>query len=284
MSTGLVTINTHTQIAPPPAPRGSFFGGGSRLFKLKPANVELQQKTSRAEGSLEGKFRNASTGEHYEELNLVIIFEPTEPRSMYENQNDFGKPPLCYSMDGVTPSDKAQQPQARYCERCRHSDWTKWKKSRNSADLPKCKTRYSAFAVDRKSKIPFRLGVRGKSTAPFREAMGQIASLAELYFSEHGKYPEVYDFTFTVKSVRKVDNKGVYYVMEFKDIKLIHEDDRAEFGAIYTRYIAERQERETEESAEEAAEDVSKAMTEATADPSGPVEGEYVESQEPVTI
>lgn len=285
MSTGLVTIQENTSIAQNPT-GGFSFGGNSSMFRVKPANVELQQKTSRAEGSIEGKFRNSLTGEHYNEIHGVMIFEPTEPRSMYEDQNEFGKPPLCFSIDGEAPHPNAAEPQALSCARCRHSDWSRWKKSKKSEDLPKCKQHIRAFIVDRHSKIPYRLGIRGKSVSVARQAMGQIASLAELYLSQHGKYPELYDFSFTIKSIRKVDNKGVYYVMEFTDIKLIKEEDRAQFGELFQRFVAQRQSGELREDVEGAEDELESALTEESNFSGKTIEAAPVQAQaqEEVTI
>jgi hypothetical protein len=239
MSAELVTIQPAGELATQSFGE-SVFGGSSSLFSLKPAQVELQQKTSRAEGSQEGKFRNGTTGEHYDEIHAVLIFQPSEPRSMYRDKNTFGEQPICYSMDGKAPAERAQDPQALNCARCRNSDWTKWKKTRKSDDLPKCKSHFSGLIVDRASKVPYRLGVRGKSVSEFRKAMQRISELAELYKAQHGKYPQLFDFSFKIKSIRKVDTQGVYYIMQFSDIGLINETDRAEFGELYLKFVSAR--------------------------------------------
>lgn len=251
MSTELVTIQTNTEIAPSSF-GDSVFGGNSSLFSLKPAQVELQQQTSRAEGSQAGKFRNGLTGEHYDELHAVLIFQPTEPRAMYADKNDFGKPPVCYSMDGKAPAERAASPQALSCSRCRHSDWNRWKKTHKAEDLPPCKSRFSALIVDRASKVPYRLAVRGKSVSEFRKAMQRVAELAELYKAQHGHYPQLYDFSFKVTASRKVDNQGVYYLMQFAEIAMIAEDARADFGALFQKFVAARQSGDLQDEAEAA--------------------------------
>ncbi len=268
MSTDLVNITTNTSIAPAVFGGSSVFGGASSSFRVKPAQVELMQKTSRAEGALEGKFRNSLTGEHYDSIHAVLIFDPTKPRSMYENDNEFGVPPVCYSMDGITPSDNAANAQALRCATCRHSDWSRWKKNgKKREDIPKCKERRVMFLVDRSSKIPYKLTVRGKSVSEYQKAMDTIAGLAELYLAQHGHYPELHDFSFKITTIRKVDAKGVYYVMVFDEIGLIREEDRAAFGALYQKFLAQRQEYASAEEAEKADEDVDSEMGEASAKP-----------------
>lgn len=241
---------------------GFNFGGDSGVFRLKPAQVELQQKTSRSEGSQEGKFRNGLTGEHYDSIHAVLIFMPTESRSCYENDNDFGVPPLCYSMDAKRPSDNAKQPQALSCSSCKQSDWSRWKKTKAKDDLPKCKNRWNMFVVDRETQIPFKIAVRGKSIAPFLAAMATIRSMAEKYRAKHGKYPELHDFSFKITTLRKVDNKGVYYVMVFSDIAMIREEDREAFGALYLEFAKQREQYQQDEEIADTESSIDEAVTE----------------------
>ncbi len=287
MTTELVTINDNTQLAQPSVGGGSF-GGNSKFFRLKPANIELQQKTSRAEGSEEGKFRNTQTGEHFDELHLVMIFDPTEPRSYYEDKNSFGQPPLCYSNDSITPSERAQVPQSLTCKNCKRGDinWLKWKKTRKTEDLPPCQAHVRIFAVDRTAKVPYRLAIRGKSISNFRQAMEKIAGMAELYNAQHGQYPHLHDFSFKVKSVRKVDNKGVYYVMMFSEVLLINDEDRPKFGELYTRFASQRNEEDSKEEVNEQEEELSTEMSEESASAKPKKEPVTIEAgpQEEITI
>ena len=259
----LVQVSNSTAIAQNPIAGGFPFGGNSRLFRLKPAQVELQQKTSRAEGSQEGKFRVTDTGAHFEQIQGVLIFEPAEKRSYYQSKNEFGVPPLCYSNDGIEPSDRSQQKQALRCANCRQSSWATWQKTKKSDDLPKCKNRYEMTIVDRTSKVPYKLSVRGKSISPMSNAMQEIARLAELYRAENnGQYPNLFDFSFNIKSQSKRDNSGVYYVMVFSDIKMIREEDRAEFGALYQKFVAAQNSGELNEEAAQEDMKTDEAMTE----------------------
>ncbi len=138
MSTDLVVLNN---IA---IQTGGLGLTNSKLFALKPSTIELVQGMSRAEGAIPGKLRISDTGQHFDEMQLVMLFEPVQQRAYFEGSEMTKAAKLCFSTDNDHPHDRAQVPQAANCDRCPMQDWTKWRGDKKKENLPKCKQYWHA--------------------------------------------------------------------------------------------------------------------------------------------
>src|ERR1700688_2739064 len=108
MSTDLVVIGQQSIQA-------GGLGLGGRLFQLKPATIEVVQKLTRQEGAIPGKLRVTATNEHFDEMHVVMLFEPTEQRAYFEGDDFTRDSKLCFSLDNLKPHEKAAVPQAMAC-------------------------------------------------------------------------------------------------------------------------------------------------------------------------
>ena len=256
----------------------------SRLFTLKPATLELVSKASRAEGVTPGKLRVVQTNEHFDEMRVVILFEPQEQRKKYTKGN-YSKDALeCFSLDNVQPHSKAKNPPALYCATCPAGDimWEAYRAAKQkgvtgdalSALIPSCKKFWHLFVVDRNTKQPYYLNVGGTSVKPFEDSMQNIARLfqmivqsikSDIKAGKNTTMPEsvsdiIYKISFTLYPHQPV--KGGQFVLGFKDFKVMTPEDAAEFGQILADITARRQAGQIQSQEAYEAEEVAAAVVE----------------------
>lgn len=256
MSTDLVHINTDTQQA---IQKGGI-GFDDGLFRLQPVNLELTQRMSKSNGT-PGKFRVTITGQEFDEMRVVLLFKPAYGRTCHEKGGQFGgKPPICFSTDGIAPHPRALQQQALQCQGCHQADWSKYEKTKNPADKPACNAHYTLLFVDRKTKIPYRLQLRKTQIAknsPFKKAMAHLAMLVAIAQS-NGENPNIFDFSFTIKP--RAENNGQYYGISFSDFAQLKPEDRKEFGNLYAKFVESAKSGKAREEVEEQEEELNEEL------------------------
>jgi len=281
----------------------------SKLFQLKPATLDLVAKASRQEGVIPGKLRVVQTGEHFDSLRGVILFEPTQGRKKYL-KGLYSKDALdCFSTDNVRPHSKAKNPPAMYCATCPFGNlmWEGYRKAKErgitgdalSAFIPECKEHWNLLIADRATKMPYYLTVRGTSIKPFESSMQNVARLFQMLIANTKneikagkavKMPEsVQDVIWKISFTLGVDQpiKGGQFALSFKDFKVMSESDQAEFGSIIADINARRaagqiQSQEAAEAEAEAA--VVATATEAPATNAGPVSSEVAKQNAQIVI
>jgi len=274
----------------------------SKLFQLKPATLDLVAKASRQENAIPGKLRVVQTGEHFDSIRAVILFEPTQGRKKYL-RGQYTKDALdCYSFDNITPAPHAKNPPALYCASCPFGNlmWEGYRKAKErgitgdalSAYIPECKEHWNLFIADRATKMPYYLTVRGTSVKPFETSMQNVARLfqmllanirAEIKAGKDVKMPEsVQDVIYKISFTLGVDQpiRGGQYVLSFKDFKMMNEEDQLEFGTIYQDFLSRRSKGQIQPQEEEV------PVVEAPAESAtaGPVSSTVAELNKQITI
>jgi hypothetical protein len=234
----------------------------SKLFQLKPATLDLVAKASRQENAQPGKLRVVQTNEHFDSMRAVILFEPTQGRKKYL-KGQYSKDALdCYSYDNIRPAPKAKNPPAMFCETCPSGNimWQAYRKAEKrgvsgdalSALIPECKEHWNLLIADRATKLPYYLTVRGTSIKPFETAMQNVARLfqmiianikAEIKAGKAVKLPDsVQDIIWQISFTLGVDQpiRGGQFVLGFKDFKVMSDEDKLEFGAMYQDFVQRR--------------------------------------------
>jgi hypothetical protein len=244
MSTNLV-ITPPSGLAPYVAPQGVGFEGEV----LKPVYIELVQRSTRGKGNVPGLFREKNNPEAtYETMKVVFLRKAKENRTMYPIGSDLGAAPLCRSKDGIKPitNDDRLQPQAENCAGCIHASWKEYNKTKKP---PPCGNALNLLFVDRDVKWPFFLQMGGKAISTKGMPKGvitypmlvqNIARAAAKVKMEHGFAPNIFDFSATMYAAEIEGRQGTYFVPAFRDVKLIKEEDRAEFGELYAQYVAQQ--------------------------------------------
>jgi hypothetical protein len=267
MSEALVTMNSQDALM-----RGGV-GMDSGLFRARPSMLELVHKSSRQENVKFGEFRVISTNEHLgTSIRVVLLAVPQEQREWFIDPTKFTKENKgCFSLDGIRPHHRAQQPPAMFCRVCPKGDvnWEKWRKTKSPADLPPCGAYWHLLVADRATQTPYYMNVKGKSALPFKMAMSQQMSglLAKIKANVRAENKalgytlvrldnggEVFQPTpgFVVPegkvqapavplpSIFEISfdivassKDGGPYVMAFKNFALMKPEDKAEFGALY---------------------------------------------------
>lgn len=254
-------------------------GRNSKLFKLKPATLELVQKTTRQEGAEPGKFRNTATNEHYPEMKLVMLVEPQEQRAYYKKGNEFSKDSkLCFSVDNVQPHQRAKEPPALYCATCPKGDvnWETWRKDKRPENLPQCSKFWHLVVADRVTQMIYYFNIKGTSVTPFEQQMQNLARLIasmEANVNAENKQikaayekalaadpktpapvykplPNIFDVTFTIYPYQI--EKGGPWIVGFKSFLALRPEDRAEFGALFLDFVSRKQQGNVEPPTEEA--------------------------------
>jgi len=268
----------------------------SRLFQLRPATIELVQKTSRQEGAIPGKFRITSTNEHFDQMRVVLLAQPIEQRVYYLKNNEFSNnSKLCFSLDAVRPHPRAKEPQAINCSVCSKGDscWKKWYETHKPEDLPPCKKYWHCVLADRTTQMIYYLNIRGTSIAPFEQSMQNLARLFAAMTANvnlHNKklaegqepmpMPNLFDITFTLFSHQK--EKGGPWNIGCKDFAQLKPEDRKEFGALFLEFEERRRQGNVQDAAVSEEEAVASAPTAAVSEVkevesiAKPIEGEYL--------
>lgn len=314
MSKELTVLNNNPQ-----AIQLAGVGIGEGLFRARPTILEMVHKSSRQDNVIPGQFRVTATNEHLgESIRVVLLAVPQEQREWYIDPTVFSKDNKgCFSLDNKQPHDKAAQPPALYCATCPKGDinWATWRKTKLTKDLPACQMYYHLFIADRVSQTPYYLNIKGASVTPFRQAMetqmaGLLAKLVSNVKAENKKrgyilnpstgvfdvmpgfvgpegsaqepqvpMPNIFDVSFTIYTTQKV--KGGPFVMGFKDFKLMSPEDKAEFGAMYLDFATRKAQAMASQAEAEPTEEeqANEAVSEG-----GPVTGEVVGKEEPITI
>lgn len=232
-------------------------GLDSNLFKLKPATLEIVQRTSRQEGAEPGRFRITATNEHFDKMQLVLLMNPILQREYYPKGAEFGRDSkACFSLDNITPHPKAKDPVAPYCATCPMGDvnWEKWRVSHNANDLPPCKAYYHLVVADRATQMPYYFNVKGRSVEPFKAGMQNVARLiAALQANAKAEnkkiagensvegaiqkpfvpMPNIFDITFPVTIASQSSASGISYVLVVGKPVQMNAEGKAEFGALY---------------------------------------------------
>ena len=171
MSDALVVLNNQTDLAV------GGIGLDASLFKLKPATLEIVQRTSRQEGAEPGRFRDTSTGVHYDKMEWVLLMNPAKQRAAF-HKGDFSRDSkFCFSYDNVSPSKFSKEPQAPFCATCPMGSWEKYRSTGDSKDVPVCKEFWHLILADRATQMPYYFNVKGLSITPFQQGMQNVARL-----------------------------------------------------------------------------------------------------------
>ena len=209
-SQGLIVLPQNTGIQP------AGVGLGVPMFRSKVKYLELVQPSSRQPNVKCGEFRVVSTNEHLGSTIKVVMLGAPQPMRDYFEGSDFKKENLkCFSIDGVRPHEHAREPQAMYCATCPKGDimWDKWRKTRLTADLPKCGLKFKLTLADRKTQSPYFIDVKGKSVAIFQKAMKeQMAGIIEKL----------------IANVKAINKSRGYVLAKVKD---------TEEGPVYEKFI-----------------------------------------------
>lgn len=263
-TTALTVVNNVTALD---IQRGGL-GFNSKLFQLKPATIQLTQRMSRQEGAIPGKLRVKETGELFDEMHLVLLFEPVERRSCFEGEDFSPDNQICFSLDNVQPHSKAKVPQAMYCASCPKASWERYRQTGQRKDMPTCKNYWHNIVVDRVTQMPYYLDVRGASIRPYTAAMQNIARLMALMQSQ-GMTPNIFDISFKIKPI--ADPKNTYFMFGFSEFAPINnKEDKEKFGNLFLEFVNRRNQNLDDELQE-------KAETE------GYIDGEIVTSGTPNT-
>lgn len=245
MSTNLVPA-TPSVLAPYVAPQGI----GFEDVVLKPAYLELVQRSTRGKGNVPGLFREKNNPEAtYAEMKVVFLRKARPSRVMYPIGSDLGAAPLCRSRDGVKPitDDDRLQPQAENCAGCINASWKDYNKTKKP---PPCSDNLNLFFVDREVKWPFFLQIGGMGLSSGKKLpvgvvtypmlMETLARDMARHKMQHGVAPNIFDFTVTMWAAEIEGARGTYFIPAFKNRMLLKPEDRPEFGALYEQYVAQQ--------------------------------------------
>jgi len=290
-------------------------GLDSSIFSITPSTVELVQKMSRAEGAIPGKLRISDTGQHFDEMHVVLLTKPQEQRAYFEG-NDYSKDSkLCFSLDCKEPHEKAKIAQSlkcgyrdgigRFVPTCQKASWEKYRQTKDRNDLPKCREYWHCVLADRITQLPYYLNVRGTSIEPFRRSMGGVAkmivtmraqaTMANEALAENNpevkaavakgqwhpllqQMPNIFDVSFKIYSVPQ--EKGTYFTLGIKETAPLKVEDRSKFGALFLEFANRKATYAAQ--AEEAAQQAAAQAEEVSVNdsvvelPSAPIVGEIV--------
>jgi hypothetical protein len=254
-NTNLAVLNNQTALAKPTGGLGIDFS--SKLFQLKPATLSINQPNTQAEGAIKGHLRISETGDQFPELFVTLLVMPTERRQWYAGETgQLNRSPenlMCFSNDLVKPDIKAKVPGALKCEGCPKADWTKWRQTKQKADIPPCESFIYALLIDTKYKMPLQYYVRSKAKQPFEAGMKNLAR--KLYMmQQQGLNPNLFDVGFKLSTKRVQNGQTVSWVPELSDFRIISDEEREEFGEIYKQFV-NRSTKAADQSAEAEAAD-----------------------------
>jgi hypothetical protein len=162
-------------------------GLGANMFKARPSMLEVVHKSSRQPNVKPGEFRVLATNEHLgPSIRAVLLAVPQLQREWFFDPKVFTKEnKYCFSLDGIQSHPHASNAPAQFCKTCPKGDinWVTWRKTKNPADLPPCGAYWHLLLADRNTQTPYYLNAKGRSAAPFQQAMEQQMAglLAKLF-------------------------------------------------------------------------------------------------------
>lgn len=220
---------------------------GSKLFRLQPATININQKTTQAEGAIPGKLRITETGQQFDDMTVTLLVMPEERFDYYvgeagnlnrskDNLMCFARPEEGSSGTPIRPHKNAKFPQAVSCSTCPKKDWTKWRQTKKKEDIPPCESFYYAVFIDTVYKLPLRMYVRSKARKPFEAGMQELARKLKLMQSQ-GLNPNIFDIKFKLGTEKILTNNLPSYVPKLSEFKVITDDEKAAFGDIYLNFI-----------------------------------------------
>ncbi len=267
MGTELAVLNNEQALAT------GGIGLGSSLFKLKPSTLEIVQRTSQQEGAEPGRFRDTATGTHYDTMEWVLLITPVLQRAYYPKGAELGRDSkLCFSLDNVSPSKYAKEPQAPFCANCPKGSWATYRTTKSSKDVPPCKEYYHLVLADRATQMPYYFNVKGLSIAPFKQGMENLARMfAQIEYNVKAENkqialanaepgaeqkplkprPNLFDIKFPVSVTSVKTPSGLSYPLVVGKPTYMNEDARKEFGNLYLDF-ANRRAQGNVQSAEES--------------------------------
>lgn len=237
---------------------------GSKLFRLKPATININQPNTQVEGAIAGKLRISETGDQFEEMFVTLLAMPQERRDYYTGEpgqlNRSADNLMCFSRDMIRPHEKAKVPQAVKCDGCPKASWEKWRQTKKKEDIPPCDAYYYALFIDTVYKLPLQMYIRSKAKQPFEAGMQELARKFKLMQSQ-GLNPNIFDLRFRLSVKKITTGKLVSYVPFLSDFKAFTEEERAEFGDIYLEFT-NRGRKQADNAAElEAADQIDQAAS-----------------------
>jgi len=320
MGNELVVLNNEQQM------QAGGIGLGAAIFKGRPQSLELVQRTTRQEGAIPGKFRVIATNDHMDEMRVVLLAVPQEQREWYQGAEFTKENKQCFSTDNKQPHVRAKNPPAMYCATCPKGDinWEAWRKDKRPENLPPCNLYYHLFLADKATQTPYYLNVKGQSVMPFKNAMetqmfgllqkvvadvkaknklrgytlnpktGAFLPAAGFIVPEGTKQeeplplPNIFDISFTMCVTTR--DKGGPPVIACKDFRLLQDEQRAEFGAMYLEFAQRKADGRADAdaqlaaAAEAEAQQANAVVTEVTAPvaPAVVLPGPVVKADEPI--
>lgn len=251
----------------------------SKLFALKPATININQPSTQAEGATRGLLRISETGEQFEEMQVALLLMPVEQRSYYVGEpGQLNRSPdnlMCFSRDMIRPDTKAKDPQASFCKSCPKQDWTKWRETKQKADIPGCDAYYYALLVDTVYKLPLQMFIRSTAKKPFEAGMLELARTFTKMKAQGGN-PNIFDIKFRIGTKQIQTGKNISWIPTFSNFKAIEDEDRAAFGDIYLQYT--NRNTPSDEEAQAVAQQEAEQQTQTTID-SAVLDGEYIDKE-----
>lgn len=231
--------------------------------RIRPTNIILVQNTTQEAGSARpGQLLDQLSQEVFDEITLVPL-RVINNRVMFP-PDSFGGPagePICRSSDGVYPSPFAKQPQAESCAVCPNSKWVGNKK-------PVCSERKKLLAIIKETSLPRYIQFSGLGVKVLMSVLETIKQDQIVVFKKTGVVYPLYGYYFTLRGVKQVSTKGVFYTPKIENLRKMQ--DPNEFGPLFTEYVVNRQQLEAAEDEAEAS--ANKAISDAINTTATPVD------------
>ena len=159
---------------------------------MKLPKVKLMQQTSqeavKSKGKIvAGQYYNTVTQEATEEIDCVLL-DQGKSMVMWKRPFKRGEEPLCRSFDGKVKA-----------EGCGEKGETK----------PGCNMSYVFLALDCKTKMPFRIIAAGASVKTAKDFLNKLLPLGVSPFA----------CKVTLKSHQEENDQGIFYVMDFDNLR-----------------------------------------------------------------
>jgi hypothetical protein len=254
---------------------------GNKLFAVKPGTLTIVQPNSQIEGAIKGKLRISETGDMFDEIWATLLVMPHEQRQYHiGNAGELNRTfenLMCYSNDLIKPDPKAKIPQAVTCANCPKQDWGPWREykeanggSTNKALIPPCDAHYQVTLLDTVYQLPVRMYIRSKAKPEFESGMQNLSRVIAMAKAQ-GKNPNLFDVKFKLSVKEITSGKFKSFVPRFSDFKMITEDEREKFGAIYLSYIDS-----LKKPAQKQLEAEQESVAQQEAEVNAAIDGEYV--------
>lgn len=172
-----------------------------------------------------GRFRDAISGEEYEQLDEIVLLKVRKGRVFFAGDEDPEEGVVCASDDRVLPAARIERPVQDACAGCPMSEW---RQIGNKRKHPKCQETYTLLIAH--EGMPYFITLKSSAIKDVKKLLTQLRLKA-------GKERlDAFAYSFDVGLEMVKFDQGGAYMPRFVNVKRVSDDDYELYGAMFESF------------------------------------------------